>query len=206
MLRGAWVLDKIVGTPPTPPPPTVVANLDPKPGDAPKTVRARLELHRDNPTCKMCHGVIDPTGLALENFDAIGRFRQTDAQAANAKIDASTVLPNGIAINGPVELRTQLASRPEIFVTSLTERLLKYSVNRPLEYFDMPQVRRIVRESKKDNYTFASLILGVVNTDAFRKQGPPGEPKAGPNVTSNAPEKLPEASAIKASAQRSGAQ
>jgi hypothetical protein len=169
-------------------------------------VRALLELHRDNPTCKMCHGVIDPTGLALENFDAIGRFRQVDAQAANAKIDASTVLPNGVAINGPVELRAQLASHPDVFVTSLTERLLKYSVNRPLEYFDMPQVRRIVDESKKDNYTFTSLILGVVNTDAFRKQGPPGVSKAGPNVTSNPPEKLPVASAIKASAQRSAAQ
>ena len=76
VLRGAWVLDKMIGTPPTPPPPTVVTNLDQKPGEAPKTVRARLEQHRDNATCKMCHGVIDPTGLALENFDAIGRFRQ----------------------------------------------------------------------------------------------------------------------------------
>ena len=206
VLRGAWVLDKLTGTPPEPPPPTVVTNLEQKPGDAPKTVRALLEVHRDNPTCKMCHGVIDPTGLALENFDAIGRFRQTDTQAANAKIDASTVLPNGVAINGPVELRTQLASHPEIFVTSLTERLLKYSVNRPLEYFDMPQVRRIVDEAKKDNYTFTSLVLGIVNTDAFRKQGPPGVLKPTPNVTSSAPEKLPVASAIKASATPSGAQ
>jgi hypothetical protein len=105
-----------------------------------------------------------------------------------------------------VELRTQLAGHPEIFVTSLTERLLKYSVNRPLEYFDMPQVRSIVREAKKDNYTFTSLILGVVNTDAFRKQGPPGGAKLAPAVTSNPPEKLPEASAVKASAQRSAAQ
>jgi hypothetical protein len=200
VLRGAWVLDKIVGTPPTPPPPTVVANLDQKPGDAPKTVRARLELHRDNPTCKQCHGVIDPTGLALENFDSIGRFRQVDAQAGNAKIDASTVLANGTPINGPVELRTQLASHPEIFVTSLTERLLKYSVNRPLEYFDMPQVRRIVSEAKKDNYTFASLVLGIVNTDAFRKQGPPETAKLAPAVTTIAAEKLPNASAIKAAA------
>ena len=206
VLRGAWVLDKLIGTPPAPPPPSVVANLDQKPGEAPKTVRARLEQHRENPTCKMCHGVIDPTGLALENFDAIGRFRQTDAQAANAKIDASTVLPNGAAINGPVELRAQLASRGDAFVTSLTERLLMYSVNRPLQYFDMPQVRKIVRDAKKDNYTFASLVLGVINTDAFRKQGPPALSKVAPKVASavaNATnEKLPAASAIKASAQR----
>jgi hypothetical protein len=182
VLRGAWVLDKLIGTPPPPPPPTVVANLDQKPGEAPKTVRARLELHRENPTCKMCHGVIDPTGLALENFDAIGRYRQTDAQASNAKIDASTVLPDGTPINGPVELRAQLASHPEAFVTSLAERLLLYSVNRPLQYFDMPQVRKIVRDAKKDNYTFASLVLGVVNTGAFRKQGPASVTKAAPKV------------------------
>jgi hypothetical protein len=173
VLRGAWVLDKLIGTPPTPPPPTVVANLDQKPGEAPKTVRARLEMHRDNPTCKMCHGVIDPTGLALENFDAIGRFRQTDAQANNAPIDVSTVLPNGTKINGPVELRQELASHPEAFVDALTEKLLMYAVNRRLEYFDMPQVRRIARDAKKENYTFASLVLGIVNTDAFRKQGVP---------------------------------
>jgi hypothetical protein len=203
VLRGAWVLDKLIGTPPAPPPPTVVANLDQKPGEAPKTVRARLELHRDNPTCKMCHGVIDPTGLALENFDAIGRFRQTDAQAANAKIDASTTLPNGVAINGPVELRAQLASHPETFVTSLTERLLMYSVNRRLEYFDMPQVRKVVRNAKKDNYTLASLVLGIVNTDAFRKQAPPAVSKVAPKATSNTTaDKLPVASAIKASAAR----
>ena len=173
VLRGAWVLDKLIGTPPTPPPPTVVANLDQKPGEAPKTVRARLEMHRDNPTCKMCHGVIDPTGLALENFDAIGRFRQTDAQANNTAIDASTVMANGTKINGPVELRQELASHPEAFVKALTERLLMYAVNRRLEYFDMPQVRKIARDAKKDNYTFASLVSGIVNTDAFRKQGLP---------------------------------
>jgi hypothetical protein len=173
VLRGAWVLDKLIGTPPTPPPPTVVANLDQKPGEAPKTVRARLEMHRDNATCKMCHGVIDPTGLALENFDAIGRFRRTDAQANNTPIDASTVMANGMKINGPVELRQELASHPESFVESLTEKLMMYSVNRRLEYFDMPQVRKIARDAKKANYTFASLVEGIVDSDAFRKQGLP---------------------------------
>lgn len=180
VLRGAWVLDKLIGTPPTPPPPTVVANLDQKEGEAPKTVRARLELHREAATCKMCHGVIDPTGLALENFDAIGQFRTNDRQAANAKIDASTVLPNGVAINGPVELRTALASDPEPFIRALTERLLMYSINRPLEHFDMPQVRKIVSNAKKDNYTLTSLVLGIVNTDAFRKQGVAVVSKAAP--------------------------
>jgi len=180
VLRGAWVLDKLIGTPPAPPPPTVVANLDQKEGEAPKTVRARLELHREAATCRTCHGVIDPTGLALENFDAIGQYRTTDRQAANAKIDASTVLPNGVAINGPVELREALSSNPDPFVRALTERLLMYSINRPLEYFDMPQVRKVISDAKKENYTLTSLVLGIVNTDSFRKQGLPVVSKAAP--------------------------
>jgi mono/diheme cytochrome c family protein len=198
VLRGAWVLDKIVGTPPPPPPPVVPA-LAQNSAEAPTTVRARLEQHRDNFACKQCHGVIDPTGLALENFDAIGRFRKTDAQAKNAPIDASTVMPSGTKINGPVELRQELASHPEAFVEALTDRLMMYAVNRPLEYFDMPQVRRIARAAKKDNYTFASLISGIVNTDAFRKQALPvkGSPKISEPTTSG---KLPGASAVKAAA------
>ncbi|MEP7354040.1 MAG: DUF1592 domain-containing protein [Acidobacteriota bacterium] len=180
VLRGAWVLDKLIGTPPTPPPPAVVANLDQRPGEAPKTVRARLEQHRDSASCKMCHGVIDPTGLALENFDAIGQYRTTDRQAGNAKIDASTVMASGVAINGPVELREALAGNPETFVRSMTERLLMYSVNRPPQYFDMPQVRKVVSDAKKDNYTLASLVLGIAKTDAFRKQGPVAMAKVAP--------------------------
>jgi mono/diheme cytochrome c family protein len=172
VLRGAWVLDKIIGTPPTPPPPNVDTNLAGSTAEAPKTVRARLEMHRDKPSCKQCHGVIDPTGLALENFDAIGQYRTADRQANNAPIDASTVLPNGVAISGPVELRKQLASRPDVFAGALTEKLMMYAVNRQLEYFDMPQVRKVARDAQKDNYTLMSLVLGIVNTDAFRKQGP----------------------------------
>ena len=180
VLRGAWVLDKIIGSPPSPPPPNVVTNLPQNTAEAPKTVRALLEQHRDKASCRQCHGVIDPTGLALENFDAIGQFRTTDRQAGNAKLDTSTVLPNGVAIDGPVELRKQLASRPDAFVGALTEKLMMYATNRQLEYFDMPQVRKVVRNAKKDDYTLASLVLGVVNTDAFRKQGPAVVSKAAP--------------------------
>jgi Protein of unknown function (DUF1592)/Protein of unknown function (DUF1588)/Protein of unknown function (DUF1587)/Protein of unknown function (DUF1595)/Protein of unknown function (DUF1585) len=180
VLRGAWVLDKLLGTPPTEPPPNVGSNLAEQSAEAPKTVRARLEQHRDKATCKQCHGVIDPTGLALENFDAIGQYRTTDRQANNAAIDASTVLPNGIAINGPVELRQQLASRPDVFVEALTEKLLMYAINRELEYFDMPQVRKVVRDAKKNDYTLTSLVSGIVHTDAFLKQGPRSAPKAPP--------------------------
>ena len=178
VLRGAWVLDKLLGTPPSPPPPDTATDLSQKAGEAPKTVRARLEQHRNKATCRMCHGVIDPTGLALENFDATGQWRTRDREA-NAAIDASTVLPSGIPINGVVELRTQLAAHPALFTETVTERLMMYALNRQLEYFDMPQVRAIVRNSAKDNYKFSSLVLGIVNSDAFRKQGPAPALKAG---------------------------
>jgi hypothetical protein len=170
VLRGAWVLDKLLGTPPTPPPANTATDLSQKAGEAPKTVRARLEQHRDKASCNQCHGVIDPTGLALENFDAIGEWRTVDHQA-NAPIDAKTVLPNGVLINGVVDLRAQLVERPATFAEAFTEKLMMYALNRQLEYFDMPQVRAVVRGAAKDNYKFSSIVLGIVNTDAFRKQG-----------------------------------
>ena len=178
VLRGAWVLDKIIGTPPTPPPPGVETDLNQKPGETPKTVRARLEQHRANATCRQCHGVIDPMGLALENFDAVGQFRTADSRAANAPIDASTVLTSGRTIDGPAELREFLASAPSRFALSFAEKLMMYSVNRPLEYSDMPQVRAVVRGAAKENYTLSSIVQGIVRSDAFLKQGPVPAPKA----------------------------
>jgi len=171
VLRGAWVLDKLMGTPPSPPPPNTATDLSVKTGEKPTTIRARLEQHRQQKVCMQCHGVIDPSGLPLENFDAIGRWRTTDRQAENAAIDARSVLPNGIAINGPGELAAQLASRPSLFAEALTEKLMVYALNRDLEYFDMPQVRAVVRAAAKDNYRLTSIVRGIVNTDAFRKQG-----------------------------------
>ena len=162
-------MDKLLGTPPTPPPPDTATDLSQKAGEQPKTVRERLEQHREKASCKMCHGVIDPMGLPLENFDAVGVWRTVDAQA-KAPIDASTVMPNGVAINGVVDLRTQLVGRPAMFVNAVTERLMMYAINRKLEYFDMPQVRAIVRASEKENYKLSSIVLGIVNSDAFRKQ------------------------------------
>ena len=178
VLRGAWVLDKIIGTPPTPPPPGVETDLNQKPGEPPTTVRARLEQHRANATCRQCHGVIDPMGLALENFDAVGQFRRADSRAANAPIDASTVLTSGRTIDGPAELREFLASAPSRFALSFAEKLMMYSVNRPLEYFDMPQVRAVVRGAAKENYTLSSIVQGIVRSDAFLKQVPAPAPKA----------------------------
>jgi hypothetical protein len=173
VLRGAWVLDKLMGTPPTPPPPNVETDLTTPPGEKPKTVRARLEQHRENPTCKGCHGVIDPYGLALETFSATGQWRNFDAQAEEA-IDASTELPgSGQVINGPIELRQALLQRPDQFVQALTTKLMLYALGRELEYFDMPQVREIVRNAEGDDYRFAALVSGIVNSDSFRMQALP---------------------------------
>ena len=171
VLRGAWVLDRIMGTPPHPPPPNVNTDLAVKDGARPTTVRARLEEHRRNPTCQACHGLIDPPGIALENFDNTGRWRTIDA-AAKAPIETTTTLSSGIVLNGPVELRHYLTSRPDQFPTTVTRRLMMYALNREVEYYDMPQVRKIVDSAAASNYTFGALINGVVNSDAFRRQGP----------------------------------
>jgi hypothetical protein len=152
----------------------VESDLSARAGEKPTTVRARLEQHRANASCRQCHGVIDPMGLALENFDAVGQFRTVDGQAANQPIDASTVLPSGLAINGPAELREYLAGNPAKFAQAFTEKLLMYAVNRELEYFDMPQVRAVVRGAVKDRYTLSSIVQGIVRSEAFLKQGSAG--------------------------------
>jgi hypothetical protein len=169
VLRGAWVLDKLMGTPPTPPPPNVETDLSTPPGEKPKTVRARLEQHREDASCNGCHGVIDPYGLALETFSATGQWRDFD-RVAGEQIDAATVLPGGQAINGPIELRQALLRRPDQFVQALTTKLMMYAVGRELEYFDMPQVRAVVRAAEDDNYRFAAIVAGIVNSDSFRMQ------------------------------------
>jgi mono/diheme cytochrome c family protein len=174
VLRGAWVLEKIMGTPPSPPPPNVETDLSVPEGQQVTTLRARLEKHRDNPSCNQCHGVIDPIGLALENFTVLGQWREQDADA-NAPIDASTVMPNGTAIEGPVQLRAELMQRPEMFVQALTEKLMMYAVNRELEYFDMPQVRAIVAGASTQDYRLSAIVTGIVNSDAFRLQARPHE-------------------------------
>jgi hypothetical protein len=170
VLRGAWVLEKLMGTPPAPPPPNVETDLTTPEGEQPKTIRARLEQHRTSPTCAACHGVIDPYGLALENFTVTGRWRDYD-DAADAPIDASTELPGGKKISGPVELRRTLLSRPDQFVQAMTQKLMMYALGRELEYFDMPAVRSVVHEASDQNYRFAAIVAGIVRSEAFRTQG-----------------------------------
>jgi mono/diheme cytochrome c family protein len=172
VLRGAWVLGKLMGTPPTPPPPDVETDLSTPKGEVPKTLRARLERHRSNPSCGQCHGVIDPIGLAMENFDSIGRWRDRDVEA-KAPIDAKTVLPDGRAIDGPVQLREALFGGKDLFVRAFTEKMLMYAVGRELKANDMPQVRAVVRAAAAQDYRLSALVSGIVSSDAFRLQALP---------------------------------
>jgi hypothetical protein len=170
VLRGAWVLDRLMGTPPTPPPPGVETNLSAVAGEVPKTLRARLEQHRQAPNCHACHGTIDPYGLALENFTATGRWRDHDEEA-NAPIDASTELPGGRAVDGPVELTAALLRREDQFVQALTKKLMMYALGRELEYYDMPEVRAVVHAAEARDYRFSAIVAGIAASDAFRLQG-----------------------------------
>jgi hypothetical protein len=164
-----------MGTPPTPPPPGVVTDLSIHEGQKPTTVRARLELHRKNASCQGCHGLIDPPGLALENFDVTGRWREVDT-LAGAPIDTTAELSGGTVLHGPADLRRYLTRRTDQFPTTVTKRLMMYALNREIEYYDMPQVRQIVRNAATNNYTLAAIISGIVNSDAFRRQGSDAQP------------------------------
>ena len=170
VLRGAWIMDRLLGTPPSDPPLEVPSLPENRRGQPAKTLRARLEQHREKPTCFACHGVMDPLGFALENFNAVGQYRVNDPDT-QTPIEAAGQLPDGTAINGPDDLRKALVDRPDHqFVQALTENLMTYALGRSLDYHDMPTVRRIVREASKDDYRFKSIVLGVVSSDAFRKR------------------------------------
>jgi mono/diheme cytochrome c family protein len=161
--RGKYVLTNILGTPP-PPPPADVPPLDEKPGKA-ASMRERMEEHRKNPACAGCHKLMDPIGLALENFDGIGRWRTSEAGAG---IDASSTLWDGTAVEGPAGLRRAILNRPEQFVGTATEMLLTYALGRGLEYYDMPVVRSIVRSAARQNFRFSSVVTGIVKSVPFQ--------------------------------------
>jgi hypothetical protein len=164
VIRGKWILTNIVGSPPPPPPP----NVPPLPANASTgkvlTMRERMAAHRANQPCAGCHRLMDPVGFSLENYDAVGRWRTTDEETP---IEASGNLPDGAQFVGVSGLRHALLSRPELFVTTLTEKLLTYGLGRGLESYDAAAVRKIVRDAKSDDYRFSSLILGIVNSTPF---------------------------------------
>jgi hypothetical protein len=170
VVRGAWILDRLLGTPPSDPPLEVPSLPENKRGQPARTLRARLEQHREKPTCFACHGVMDPLGFALENFNAVGQFRVNDPET-QTPIETAGQLPDGTPIGGPEDLRRAIVDRPDHqFVQALTENLLTYALGRTLDYRDMPTVRRIVRQAAADEYRFKAIVLGVVSSDAFRKR------------------------------------
>jgi hypothetical protein len=174
VLRGKWLLDNVLGTPPSPPPPDVPALKDNLDGAPPTSVRERMEQHRASPACASCHRVMDPLGFALENFDGVGRWR---SEEAGGHIDASGTLADGVTrVDGPVTLRTALLARPENFVTTVTEKLLTYALGRGTELYDGPVVRSIVTAARRDDYHWSSIVLGIVNSVPFQMSGAEDEP------------------------------
>jgi len=167
VLRGSWILTSITATPPAAPPPAVPSLKENKTGEQAHTVRELMAIHRNKPSCNACHAILDPLGLALENFDAVGRWRAID-RMAGTPIDPSGVLPDGTKVNGVDDLRKALAANPEQFVLSITQKLMTYGLGRALNYHDMPTVRAIVRASVKDDYRFSSLIMNIVNSEPFQ--------------------------------------
>ena len=164
--RGKWVLENVLGTPPPPPPPNVPELEPAEDTGRVLAMRERMEQHRENPVCASCHRVMDPLGLALENFDAIGRWR--GHMPGGSAIDASGTMPDGTGFDGPAELRGLLVRDREQFATVVTEKLLIYALGRGIEYYDPPAVRQIVRGSAADDYGLASLVVGVVRSTPFQ--------------------------------------
>ena len=168
VFRGKFVLSTFLNTPPVPPPANVptLEESTTAAATAPRTVREQVELHRKNPACASCHRIIDPVGFALEQFNPVGQWREQTADGA--RIDAAGVLADGTMVNGPADLREAILSRPEAFTTVLTERMLTYALGRGVGPADMPSVRRIVKKAAQNNYPFASIIMGIVESRPFQ--------------------------------------
>jgi hypothetical protein len=166
VVRGKWVLDNLLGTPPPQPPPGVETNLEKDAAQVKSTsLRQRLEAHRANAVCASCHKVMDPIGLSLENFDHVGKWRTEDGKTP---IDATAQLVDGTRLDGPLALRRALLERSDVFATVATEKLLTYAVGRGVQYQDMPAIRAIVRDAARDKYRFSALVLGIVKSTPFQ--------------------------------------
>ena len=164
--RGKWILENILNLPIPPPPPIPGAGsfAEPAPGEAPKTMRQQMEVHRANPVCASCHKVMDPIGLSLENFDVVGAWRTEDA---GSPIDATGQLVDGTHVDGIVTLRKALLAHPEVFVRTMTEKMMIYALGRGLDARDMPSVRAIMRDAAPHDSRFSSLVLGIVHSTPF---------------------------------------
>jgi len=166
VIRGAWIMENLLGTPPPPPPPGVEVNLDdaPEPGSAPTTLRQRLEQHRIDPTCASCHNMMDPIGFALENFDPIGKYRE---QTDGLPVNTGATFWDGTDFEGPEGLFNILMARSDLFVENFTEKLMTYALGRKVEYFDKPFVRDVVEEASRDDFRFGSLVKAIALSPVF---------------------------------------
>jgi hypothetical protein len=165
VIRGKWILDNILGSPPPPPPAVVPALKENSSGLKALSMRERLAEHRKNPACAGCHKLMDPVGFSLENYDAVGRWRTVEE---NKPIDASGGLPDGSKFDGVAGLQQALLSRPELFVTTFTDKLLTYALGRGVESYDAPAVRGVVREARANDFRFSSVIMGIVSSTPFQ--------------------------------------
>ena len=183
VLRGKWVLENLLGLPVPPPPPDVPSLKGNGDGEKPRTLREQLAEHRADPVCASCHKVMDPVGFALENFDAVGAWR---TQEPGGRIDASGQLADGTKVDGVVTLRNAILDKPDLFVATMTEKLMIYALGRGVDARDMPAVRGVMRAAAKDDYRFSSIVLGIVRSVPFRMRTTPGPSDAETTRTANA--------------------
>jgi hypothetical protein len=175
VLRGKYILENLLASPPPPPPPNVPAlKTESDSPDKPRTLRESMQLHRANPACASCHARMDPLGFALENFDAIGGYRDHDG---GNPIDTKSTLPDGTVVNGVEGVKQLVLRDPERFASAVTEKLMMYALGRNVQYYDIPSIRKVVRQAKQGNYAFATLVEGVVQSAPFqmrsaKKEGP----------------------------------
>jgi len=165
--RGKWVLENLLGTPAPVPPPGVETNLGGAEAAKTSSLRQRLEAHRASPVCASCHRIMDPMGFALENFDLIGEWREFDGPS---RIDSTGQLADGTPVKGPGDLRRAVLGRSDAFMTTATEKLYTYALGRPVHSYDMPTVRAIVRRAAANDNRFSSLVMGIIESDAFQKR------------------------------------
>jgi hypothetical protein len=166
VLRGKYVLDNLLASPPPPPPPNV-PSLNTEQSGKPLSMKEAMQAHRANPACAGCHAKMDPIGFALENFDALGRWR---AEENGRPLEVTSALPDGTIVDGVEGVRQLVLRDPALFVEAMTSKLLMYALSRNIQHYDQPTIRVIARESARENYTFASLVLGVVNSVPFQSR------------------------------------
>jgi hypothetical protein len=182
VLRGKWILENVFGTPPPAPPPNVPDLPENQAGQEAKSLRARLEYHRRTPTCATCHRVMDPLGLALENFDGVGEWR---VKEPGGNIDPIGQLADGSKVDGPVALRAAIMRRPEMFARTITEKMMTYGIGRGVELTDMPFVRTIADDASKQNYRFSAIVFGIVKSVPFQMKKATNQSPAGSLVASH---------------------